>query len=143
MKIERKRYVVMRKNRTEIWCGLAKNFCFVPVSELKDTAIKTYRTENQALSGCSSWDKDFEVVPVLEIIETDFCTIQDTKDKQIKNLKRLLKSAIDDITRECCDVCKHHDIDAYLPPCDNCFYEDAFKWRFADEVKELLDDDEK
>lgn len=67
----------------------------------------------------------------------------DERDKQIKNLKRLLKSAIDDITRECCDVCKHHDIDAYLPPCDNCFYEDAFKWSFADEVKELLDDDEK
>lgn len=24
MRIERKRYVVMRKNRTEVWCGLAK-----------------------------------------------------------------------------------------------------------------------
>lgn len=24
MKIERRRYVVMRKNRTEVWCGLCK-----------------------------------------------------------------------------------------------------------------------
>lgn len=70
MKIERKRYVVMRKNRTEIWCGLSKNFRFVPISEVKDTAIKTYRTEKQAWAGCSSWDRDFEAVPILETIET-------------------------------------------------------------------------
>ena len=69
MKIERKRYVVMRNNRTEIWCGLSKNFHFKPISDIGDVAIKTYRTENQALSGCSSWDRDFEVVPVIETIE--------------------------------------------------------------------------
>ena len=70
MKIERKRYVVMRKNRTEIWFGLSKNFYFKPVNEVGETAVKTYRTENQAKSGCSSWDREFEVVPVIETIET-------------------------------------------------------------------------
>lgn len=69
MKIQRKRFVVMRKNRTEIWCGLSKSFCFKSVDEVGETAIKTYRTEKQAKSGCSSWDRDFEVVPVIETIE--------------------------------------------------------------------------
>ena len=69
MKIERKRYVVMRKNRTEIWCGLSKNFYFKLVDKVGETAVKTHRTENQAKSGCSSWDREFEVVPVVETIE--------------------------------------------------------------------------
>ena len=69
MKIERKRYVVMRNNRTEIWCGLSKHFYFKKVEEVGETAVKTYRTEGQAKASCSSWDRDFEVVPVKEIIE--------------------------------------------------------------------------
>ena len=71
MRIERKRYVVMRKNRTEVWCGLAKHFSFRPTSEIRDVSVKTYRSEAQARSGCSSWDKDFEVVPVIETIATE------------------------------------------------------------------------
>ena len=71
MRIERKRYVVMRKNRTEVWCGLAKAFSFRPISEIKDVSVKTYRSEAQARSGCSSWDRDFEVVPVIETIATE------------------------------------------------------------------------
>ena len=71
MKIQRKRYVVMRNNRTEIWCGLSKNFSFRPVSEVKDVSVKTYRSKAQAESGCSSWDRDFEIVPVTETIETE------------------------------------------------------------------------
>lgn len=71
MKIKRKRYIVMRKNRTEVWCGLSKHFSFRPVSEVKDVSVKTYRSEAQARSGCSSWDKDFEVLPVTETIETE------------------------------------------------------------------------
>lgn len=71
MRIERKRYVVMRKNRTEIWCGLSKHFRFRPIAEVKDVSIKTYRSEAQAISGCSSWDRDFEVVPVIETIATE------------------------------------------------------------------------
>lgn len=71
MRIVRKRYVCMRKNKTEIWCGLAKHFHFVPITEIKDIAIKTYRTRAQAESGCSSWDRDFEVVEVEEIISDE------------------------------------------------------------------------
>mgnify|MGYP000646397816 CR=1 FL=1 len=73
MRIERKRYVVMRNNRTEVWCGLAlaKNFSFRPISEIKDLSVKTYRSEAQARSGCSSWNRDFEVVPAIEIITTE------------------------------------------------------------------------
>lgn len=69
MRIERTRYVVMRNNRTEIWCGLARSFSFKKVDEIGETAIKTYRTRKQAESGCSSWDRDFEVVEVKEIVE--------------------------------------------------------------------------
>lgn len=71
MRIERKRYVIMRNNRTEIWCGLAKNFYFKKVNEIGDTSVKTYLSEAKARNSCSSWDRDFEVVPVLEIIDTD------------------------------------------------------------------------
>ena len=74
MTIARKRYVVMRKNRTEIWCGLAQNYKFKKVNEIGETQIKTYRTKNQAMS-CSSWDRDFEVVEVIETyISTDHPT---------------------------------------------------------------------
>ena len=69
MKIERTRYIVMRRNQTEVWCGLSKNFSFRPIEEVKDVSVKTYRSKAQAESGCSSWDRDFEVVPVREIIE--------------------------------------------------------------------------
>lgn len=71
MKIERKRYVVMRKNRTEIWCGLARHFYFRKVSEIGDAPIKTYLSENKARNSCSSWDRDFEVVPITEVIESE------------------------------------------------------------------------
>lgn len=70
MKIQRKRYIVMRRNRTEVWCGLSKHFSFRNVDEIKDVSVKTYRSEAQAKAGCSSWDRDFEIVPVIETIET-------------------------------------------------------------------------
>ena len=71
MNITRKRFIVMRNNRSEVWCGLSKNFYFKPISEIKDTPIKTYRSQAQAKAGCSSWDRNFEVVPVIETIEID------------------------------------------------------------------------
>lgn len=70
MKIERTRYAVMRNNRTEIWGGISRNYYFVKLDELKDIAIKTYRTRKQAESSCSSWDKNFEVVEIKEILES-------------------------------------------------------------------------
>lgn len=71
MKIERERYVVMRDNRTEIWCGLAQNYRFCKVDDLANTAIKTYRSATQARSGCSSRFDDFEIVKCKEIIEIE------------------------------------------------------------------------
>jgi hypothetical protein len=68
MRIERNRFCVMRRNRTEIWGGLAQHYRFRPIEEMGNFAIKTYRSEKQALSGCSSWDRDFEVVPITEVI---------------------------------------------------------------------------
>lgn len=71
MNITRKRFIVMRNNRSEVWCGLSKNFYFKPISEIKDTPVKTYHSQAQAEAGCSSWDRNFEVVPVIETIEID------------------------------------------------------------------------
>lgn len=34
MKIQRKRWVIMRNNRTEIFCGLARNFNFKPIDTI-------------------------------------------------------------------------------------------------------------
>ena len=42
---------------------------YYTVDEIKDVTIKTYRTKKQAESGCSSWDRDFEVVECKEIVE--------------------------------------------------------------------------
>lgn len=70
MKIQRKRYVVMRNNRTEIWCGLSRDFVFKPIDNIGDTAVKTYRTAKQAKT-CSSWNRDFEIVPAIETIEVE------------------------------------------------------------------------
>ena len=80
MQIVRERYVIMRKNRSEIWGGCAKNFYFKPITEVGEFAIKTYRSENQARSSCSSWDRDFEVVKVLETIVS--CDADQPKEEQ-------------------------------------------------------------
>lgn len=71
--IKRKRYVVMRNNRTEIFCGLARNYMFKPVNDIGDTAIKTYLSEKKAKSSFfSSWSnaekESYEIVPVWESI---------------------------------------------------------------------------
>lgn len=71
MKIERKRWIVMRNNRTEVLCGLARAYEFKPVDQIGNTAIKSYRSEKQALA--AFWTHYFirnvEVVPVLESVE--------------------------------------------------------------------------
>lgn len=71
MKIERKRWVIMRNNRTEIFCGSARNYQFKKISENGDTAVKTYLSKNKALASFKNswWKPDFEVEAV-EIIET-------------------------------------------------------------------------
>lgn len=66
MRVERERWVIMRNNRTEIFCGLARNYQFKPVNDIANTAIKTCRSENTALSSFkSSWyNPNFEVEAV-------------------------------------------------------------------------------
>ena len=69
----------------------------------------------------------------------------DERDKQIENLKCLLKLAVEDLhyyTDEnnihfLCDICCKNPVDCAEK--DECYFE----WEHADEVKELLDDDEK
>lgn len=46
-----------------------KDNCVESIDELKNIVVKTYRTRKQAESGCSSWDRDFEVVECKEIID--------------------------------------------------------------------------
>ena len=75
MKIRRKRWVIMRNNCTEIFCGLARSFNFKPVDNIGNTAIKTYLSKNKALARFeSSWDGTpdfkFEAVEITETYET-------------------------------------------------------------------------
>lgn len=71
MKISRKRYVIMRNNRKEIFCGLARNYKFKPVEDIGDAPIKTYLSAKKAISSFESswWQPDFEVEAV-EVEET-------------------------------------------------------------------------
>lgn len=74
MRIERKRWVIMRNNRTEIFCGLARHYQFKNVNDIGDTAVKTYLSKNKALASFKNswWKPDFEVeaVEITEIYET-------------------------------------------------------------------------
>lgn len=123
MNIIRNRFVVMRKNRSEIWCGLAKRFYFKPVSEVNDTSVKTYRSESQAESGCSSWDRNFEVVQAKEIIVINPMTnadrIRSMTDQELAVfLSRDLK--------EPCDYCQ---LAVFEGACTETLCDDAMmKW---------------
>ena len=66
-----KRYIIMRNDRKEIFCGLARNYKFKPVEDIGDTPIKTYLSAKKAISSFESswWKPDFEVEAV-EIMET-------------------------------------------------------------------------
>jgi len=75
MEICRVRYIVVRNNRTEIFCGLARHYQFKPIDDIGDTAIKTYLSEKKAKSSfISSWfnaeNENYEILPVEEIIRT-------------------------------------------------------------------------
>lgn len=76
LKIQRKRWVIIRQgnNEAEILCGLARQFHFKPLSEVGDTAIKTYLSEKKALASFeSSWRNpkfEYKAVPVIETIES-------------------------------------------------------------------------
>lgn len=73
MLTQRERWIIRRKNDGKILCGLARNFQFKALEELKSTAIKSYRSKAQALAAfdASWWNPNFEVeaVKVRETIE--------------------------------------------------------------------------
>ena len=77
-KIQRQRYAIVMPETNEILCGLARNYEFKKIDNLGDTALKTYRTEKQAIAGfirswfhAEEWLKSgrAKVVKVLETIE--------------------------------------------------------------------------
>ncbi len=73
MKLKRKRYIITRNNRTEIFCGLSQNYTFRPIDKIGNIAIKSYKSENTAKSSFkNSWrcpDFEIEVLEVNEIYE--------------------------------------------------------------------------
>ena len=75
MNIIRDRYVVI-KNGQEIFCGLARNYCFKPFREVGNASIKTYRSEKKAQSSFhNSWigsdydGNDYKIVKAQETID--------------------------------------------------------------------------
>lgn len=73
--IKRKRWVIVRDDK-DIFCGLARHYGFKPISELGDTAIKTYLSKNKAIASFeSSWGVEYDglrykAVEVVERIES-------------------------------------------------------------------------
>ena len=57
--IQRDRWVVI-KDQKEIFCGLAQQYYFKKISEIGDTAIKTYASKNKAIASFkrSWWDAE-------------------------------------------------------------------------------------
>lgn len=71
MYIERTRYIIRRKSDDAIMCGLARCFKFKKESEIGNTAIKTYVSENKALSAAwSSYRYTENDVYIEKVIET-------------------------------------------------------------------------
>lgn len=68
MVIEKKRYVIMRNNRTEVMCGCKGCYYFHAISDLGSRKIKTYKTPPTE-APVFGVGYNFEVVPVLETIQ--------------------------------------------------------------------------
>lgn len=72
MEIERTRYIIMRNNRTEIFCGASRNHSFEKIDEIKNKkiSIQTYATEKLAKASFeNSWsyiDFEYEILKVNE-----------------------------------------------------------------------------
>ena len=74
IQIRRKRFIVVRKKDGYIFSGLAKAFYFKDPADIRDRAVKTYKSEIVAKNSFEmswhgvDWD-DFEIRPVTETIE--------------------------------------------------------------------------
>ena len=75
LKIQRRRYVIEKHNRTEILCGLSRQFHFEKIDDIGNAAIKTYNSYKKAEAAMecwsSSWTAGCEIVPITETIESD------------------------------------------------------------------------
>ena len=101
MKIERDRYIILRNNRSEILCGLSRQFHFKKIDEIANAAIKTYNSYKKAESALnywnSYWTQGCEIIPVVETIEEWLKGDFTTKDGQI--------NYPDDMDKECIPLC--------------------------------------
>lgn len=69
--IARERYIIVRNNRTEVLCGLARHYHFVCLGDIKEVAIKTYRSKKQAEAAMECWSNYFtEGAEVVKVVET-------------------------------------------------------------------------
>ena len=75
LKIQRKRYVILKNNRTEILCGLSRQFHFKDITDIGNAAIKTYNSYKKAEAALGCWSKSWtygcEIVLITETIESD------------------------------------------------------------------------
>lgn len=69
MKICRKRWVIMRNNRTEIWGGCTRDFHFNPVDNVGDFAIKTYLSEKRRFLSVSVGTEILKLSLLLELLK--------------------------------------------------------------------------
>lgn len=74
MKIERTRWIIMRNNRTEILCGMGNHFKFKNINDLDRAPLKTYFSEDKAMSSFlaipfESTNFEIEIIKATEIIE--------------------------------------------------------------------------
>ena len=77
IEIIRKRYIILRTQDNSIFCGLARQFHFTKLTELKNEPLKTYLSESKAKSSfLQSWWKatreDFEngTYKIIEVEES-------------------------------------------------------------------------
>jgi hypothetical protein len=73
VEIKRTRWIMTRNNGREIFCGLARHYCFKEISGIGRTAIKTYESEAKAIAALErSWgnyqEDYYKAVEVTEII---------------------------------------------------------------------------
>ena len=75
--IKRKRYIILRTEDNSIFCGLARNYEFRKLDQLKNTPVKTYESYKKAKSSfLLSWwraeEKHFEdgTYKIIEVIES-------------------------------------------------------------------------
>lgn len=128
----RERWIIRRKDTGTILCGLARQFHFKPIEEIGETAVKTYRSEKQALSsfGMSWHNANFEVeaVKVKESIETVEATELTAEETQrlikAKQENRLVELSIPiGSTVYMLDECDSpDDYMCYAHDCEDCKY---------------------